>query len=435
MIENENLSFGANPPGEPRIIPRDHHCLSRKQIDPDVVKVLYRLHRRGYLAYLVGGSVRDLLLGHQPKDFDIGTDATPAQIRRLFRNCFLIGRRFRLAVLRFPGNKLVEVTTFRRHPGLDEMPENSEEHFNFVQNVFGSPRQDAFRRDFTINALFYDISNFSIVDHVGGMEDLEARRIRVIGDPPVRFREDPVRMLRALEFAVRLDFALDPAIGKGIDRCASLIAAASPARIREELQGLFQHKISGKVLRQARESGLLPHLLPGYQADNDSLNLLQRMDEKTLSPQPFNEAFGVAAMFLSTFMAFCSANLNLRITEILNKANTIIDPYCRYFSVAKGIKHDARELLVSCYRFARGPGLRGEKRFLRNPNTPFALELFSLWEKDHPEVAEQIAHWRQAICSPETKPTAEKIKARHPRRSRRKQRPQGRPPRKPRPNE
>jgi len=419
MIENDNLTPPSIPPGEPRIIPRDHHCISRKQIDPDVVKVLYRLHRRGYLAYLVGGSVRDLLLGRQPKDFDIGTDATPAQIKRLFRNCFLIGRRFRLAVLRFPKNKLVEVTTFRRQPDPDEMPENPEVHFNFVQNVYGSPRQDAFRRDFTINALFYDISSFSIVDHVGGMEDLEARRIRVIGDPPVRFREDPVRMLRALEFAARLDFVLDPAARVGIERCAPLIASAAPARIREELQGLFLYKIAGKVLLQARDSGLLAHLLPGYQGDGEGLNLLQRVDEKTASGQPFNEAFTMAAMFLSPFMARCPAGSPLRITEVLNKANTILDPYCRYFSVAKGIKHEARELLVSCYRFVRGRGLRGEKRFLKSPHTPFALELFSLWGKDHPELAEQIAQWRQAIREPEPKPSAEKGKSRPSRRPRR----------------
>lgn len=420
MIENDNLNFYPNLPGKPRIIPRDHHCISRKQIDPDVVKVLYRLGNRGYLAYLVGGSVRDLLLGRQPKDFDIGTDATPSQIRRLFRNCFLIGRRFRLAILHFPKNKLVEVTTFRRHPAPEEMPENPEVHFNFVQNVFGSPRQDAFRRDFTINGLFYDISNFSIVDHVGGMEDLEAGRVRVIGNPTVRFREDPVRMLRALEFAARLNFTLDPAALEGLDLCAPLIASASPARIREELQGLFRHKVSGKVLQQARDSGLLAHLLPGYQADDDSLNLLQRVDEKTAVDQSFNESFIIAAMFLSPFMASCPADSQLRIAEVLNKANTIINPYCRYFSAGKGIKHDARELLVGCYRLARGRGLRGEKRFLRSPYTPFALELFALWGKDHPELAEQIAQWRQAVSDPEPKPSAEKGKSQPSRRSRRK---------------
>ncbi|NOY14540.1 MAG: CCA tRNA nucleotidyltransferase, partial [Deltaproteobacteria bacterium] len=136
---------------QPIILPRDRHPISRKQIDEETLKVLYRLHRNGHLAYLVGGSVRDLLLGRRPKDFDVGTDATPTRVRRLFRNCFLVGRRFRLAHIRFAGNKLIEVATFRRHPREDELPNDPDEHFHFVQNVFGTPRDDAFRRDFTIN--------------------------------------------------------------------------------------------------------------------------------------------------------------------------------------------------------------------------------------------------------------------------------------------
>ena len=194
---------------KPTILSRNQHSISRKQIDADCLKVLYRLSRHGFKAYLVGGSVRDLLLGRQPKDFDIGTDATPSQIRKLFRNCFLVGRRFRLAHIRFSGNKLIEVATFRRQPEEDELPDNHDDHSHFVQNVFGSPAEDAFRRDFTINALFYDIADFSVIDYVGGLQDLEQKRIRVIGDPLVRFVEDPVRMLRALEFAARLDFQLD----------------------------------------------------------------------------------------------------------------------------------------------------------------------------------------------------------------------------------
>jgi len=149
---------------KPTILPRSQHCISRKQIDTDSLKVLYRLHRHGYKAYLVGGSVRDLLLGRQPKDFDIGTDATPNQVRKLFRNSFLVGRRFRLAHIRFAGNKLIEVATFRRHPEQSELPDDPQEHFHFVQNVFGSPEEDAARRDFTINALFYDIADFSVID-------------------------------------------------------------------------------------------------------------------------------------------------------------------------------------------------------------------------------------------------------------------------------
>ncbi len=155
------------------ILTRDQHNVSRKQIDESSLKVLYRLHRHGYKAYLVGGSVRDLLLGRQPKDFDIGTDATPSQVRKLFRNCFLVGRRFRLAHIRFAGNQLIEVATFRRQPDDKELPEDPEDHLHFVQNVFGTPKEDAFRRDFTINALFYNIADFSIIDYVGGLKDLD----------------------------------------------------------------------------------------------------------------------------------------------------------------------------------------------------------------------------------------------------------------------
>jgi len=178
----------------PTIITRDKHCISRNQIDTDTLKVLYRLHRRGYKAYLVGGSVRDLLLSRKPKDFDIGTDATPNQVRKLFRNSFLVGRRFRLAHIHFAGNKIIEVATFRRHPQEDELPENADDHFHFVQNVFGSPAEDATRRDFTINAMFYNIADFSVIDYLGGMADLQKQHISVIGDPQVRFVEDPVRM-------------------------------------------------------------------------------------------------------------------------------------------------------------------------------------------------------------------------------------------------
>src|SRR6056297_1727554 len=226
---------------DPTILPRDQHSISRQQIDENSLKVLYRLHRHGYKGYLVGGSVRDLLLGRQPKDFDIGTDATPNQVRKLFRNGFLVGRRFRLAHIRFAGNQVIEVATFRRQPDSNELPEDPDEHFHFVQNVFGSPREDAFRRDFTINALFYNIADFSIIDHVGGLEDLAARRLRVIGDPVVRYREDPVRMLRALEFQARLDFSIDEPALAAIAACAPLIGEAAPARVREEILELYRH--------------------------------------------------------------------------------------------------------------------------------------------------------------------------------------------------
>src|SRR6188474_161029 len=204
----------------PRQIPRAEHPISRRDIDPDALKVLYRLREGNYIAYLVGGSVRDLLLGRRPKDFDVGTSAHPYQVKKLFRNCWIIGRRFRLAHVKF-GAKVIEVATFRRQvePGEEIVQEGvpapnpstpAGEHLLHRDNTFGTPEEDAFRRDFTINALIYDIATFSIIDYVGGLEDLAARVVRSIGDPETRIKEDPVRMLRAVALASRLDFTIDP---------------------------------------------------------------------------------------------------------------------------------------------------------------------------------------------------------------------------------
>jgi hypothetical protein len=206
----------------PRILSRPEHNLSRKNIDPDALKVLYRLKNNGFVAYLVGGGVRDLLLERQPKDFDIGTSAHPQQVRKLFRNCFIVGRRFRLAHVRF-GRKVVEVSTFRRAA-------EPEEGDTLIRrdNTFGTPEEDAFRRDFTVNALFYDIATFSVIDWVRGIEDLIDRVIRTIGDPGVRFREDPVRMLRAVALAARLGFTIDPTPRRRCGPCAARSCAAAP---------------------------------------------------------------------------------------------------------------------------------------------------------------------------------------------------------------
>src|SRR3977135_2784556 len=227
----------------PVIVPRAEHAVSRRQIDPDALKVLYRLHQNNYVAYLVGGSVRDLLLGRRPKDFDIGTSAHPYQIKRLFRNCSIIGRRFRLAHVRF-GNKTIEVATFRRQltaaelAAPEELPEQvgipltdaaDADRLLHRDNTFGTPEEDAFRRDFTINALFYDIADFSVIDYTGGLRDLDARVIRCIGDPTERFQEDPVRMIRAVSMASRLDFTVDPPIDAAIAAHRDELAHSAPA--------------------------------------------------------------------------------------------------------------------------------------------------------------------------------------------------------------
>src|SRR6476660_7714784 len=228
----------------PRIIPRAEHPISRRDIDPDALKVLYRLRQYDHVAYLVGGSVRDLLLGRRPKDFDIGTSAHPYQVKKLFRHCGIIGRRFRLAHVKF-GAKVVEVATFRRQVAAGEEvvqdgvpapdPSTPEgEHLIPHDNTFGTPEEDAFRRDFTINALFYDIATFSIIDFVGGLDDLRAGVVRSIGDPLVRFQEDPVRMLRAVALAARLDFSIEPTLLQAIRTHRHEIAKSALPRLLEE---------------------------------------------------------------------------------------------------------------------------------------------------------------------------------------------------------
>jgi poly(A) polymerase len=255
------------PMAVPRIIPRAEHPISRRDIDPDALKVLYRLRQYNYIAYLVGGSVRDLLLGRRPKDFDIGTSAHPYQVKKLFRNCWIIGRRFRLAHVKF-GPKVIEVATFRRQvaPGEEVVqdgvpapdPTTPEgEHLIHHDNTFGTPEEDAFRRDFTINALAYDIATFSIIDYVGGLEDLRAGLVRSIGDPEVRLREDPVRMLRAVALAARLDFAIDPPVLDGIRAHRREIAQSSAPRVLEEYYKILRAGSAEKTFRMLAELGLL----------------------------------------------------------------------------------------------------------------------------------------------------------------------------------
>ena len=257
--------------GDPVIVERAAHSLSRSQIDPDALKVLNRLHQNSYVAYLVGGSVRDLLLGRRPKDFDIGTSAHPYQVKRLFKNCWVIGRRFRLAHVRF-GMKTIEVATFRRKVTAEELAAAEEAAAELLEtpeegnaapglihreNTFGTPEEDAFRRDFTINALFYDIGTFSIIDYTGGLEDLRAGIVRSIGDPAERFHEDPVRMLRAIAMAARLGFTIDAPIDNAIGNGRAEIARSAPARLIEEFYKLLRSGASEQAFRMMAERRLL----------------------------------------------------------------------------------------------------------------------------------------------------------------------------------
>ncbi len=248
----------------PRVYNRDEHCVSRQFIDEDALKILRRLIRYGYKAYLVGGGVRDLLLEKPPKDFDIATDATPRKIKTLFRNCRIIGRRFKLAHIYFRNNKIIEVSTFRDFHDPIDIPEESDGESQMVQrdNRYGTEVTDAWRRDITINALFYDLSNFSIIDYVGGMQDLQNGLIRVIGDPDIRFAEDPVRLLRVVRHAARAGFSIESACSDSILKNYKLILQCSPVRLFEEFKKDLSSGYLLNIFQLSYQHQLLQLMLP-----------------------------------------------------------------------------------------------------------------------------------------------------------------------------
>lgn len=288
---------------QPVIVPRPEHTLSRKDISVEALKVLYRLHYAGYTAYLVGGGVRDLLLGKKPKDFDVVTDARPGEIRKLFRNSRIIGRRFRLVQVFFKGGKIVEVSTFRRRSEFDLTSEGEDGK----NPTYGTPAEDAQRRDLTINALFYNIGDFSLVDYVGGLEDLRRGYIRVIGDPAVRFVRDPVRMLRVLRHAARTGFTIDPQAWAEIQAKGDLIRTCPPARVRDELLKDLKSGAARPFFQLMLQSGLFYAIFPGWrgrlgaQGEARLLELAERLDILSQADRPLPDSL-IWALFLLPYL-------------------------------------------------------------------------------------------------------------------------------------
>jgi len=269
---------------QPIIIPRAEHPISRASISSNALKVLYRLHNAGFRACLVGGGVRDLLLGHEPKDFDVATDAHPEAVHKLFRNCRLIGRRFRLAHVQF-GGEIIEVATFRAAQGeADEAARSTGIQFNangrlLRDNVYGTIEEDARRRDFTVNALYYDIADFAVLDYTGGMADLKAGLLRLIGEPEQRCREDPVRMLRAVRFAAKLGFRFHPDTEAPLLKLGQLLEEIPPARLFDEILKLFLGGYGVETFELLRHYRLFGHLFP---ATERCLSRQQQHFPKTL---------------------------------------------------------------------------------------------------------------------------------------------------------
>ena len=350
----------------PVVYSRPEHCISRKDIDPDALKVLYRLDSLGYTAYLVGGGVRDLLIGRKPKDFDVGTSAKPAEVKRAFRNCFLIGRRFRLAHVRF-GDKVIETATFRQNSQtVGEIIEHAAEGPQ-EDNTFGTPETDAYRRDFTVNGLFYNIRDFSVIDWVGGMKDIKKKVIRSIGDPAIRFQEDPVRMMRAIKFSSRLGFKIESKTAAALRRYHGCILNAAVPRVCEEVFRLFSYGHSSEAFRQMYSCGMLGDLLPELAAfiDGDggrrskTFDYLKVLDdyELMMSGRGFEVPNGLRAAVLMTGM-FRKANKE-------GAGRRIMQHMSDRLKIPKNTYFTAVLLMESIRRLSVSPK-KGKQRFIYN---------------------------------------------------------------------
>jgi len=286
-----------------KVIPRNQHCISRKNISPNALKVMARLRGQDFQAYLVGGAVRDLLLGGHPKDFDVATDATPEEVHGLFRNSRIIGRRFRIVHVRF-GREIIEVTTFRGHHDGEGESRQADSGVLLRDNVYGTLEEDAVRRDLSINALYYCSGDFTVHDQVGGLDDLEARRVRIIGDPHERYREDPVRMLRVVRFAAKLGFRIEQHTAAAIAEAAGLLDAISAPRLFDEVLKLFLAGHGAATLTLLRRYHLLEHLFPEaaqhMARDVRAAGLLEAAmestDKRVAEDRPVTPAFILAAL-------------------------------------------------------------------------------------------------------------------------------------------
>ena len=338
--------------------PAHAHRIDPESIDADAEKVVRRLERNGFDAYLVGGCVRDLLVGQPPKDFDVATSARPRQIKRLFRNSRIIGRRFRLVHVHF-GTGTIEVSTFRAPP-----PQEGDDPLVSRDNVFGTREQDAFRRDFTINGLFYDITRRKVIDHVDGLRDLEARRIRTIGDPELRVREDPVRILRAARFAGRLGFTLDAELREAVSNHAADLTRSAPPRVLEEIYRLLASQGAARAFQILDEVGAVPVLLPEIAPlPPFFFAALERMERLGGDgPGQVPRSLMLAVLLAPQVRA---ALLDGQAHDYEAKVSELIRPLGLRLTVARRDLATARQCLAVQPRFLREPHGRGARRLSR----------------------------------------------------------------------
>ena len=392
-------------PGKPTVISRSRHPISRANISPNALKVLYRLKDAGYQGHLVGGGVRDLLLGREPKDFDIATDAHPEDVRRLFRNSRLIGRRFRLAHVQF-GREIIEVATFRaRHKEDNDGAQHIDDEGRIVRdNVYGTIEEDAFRRDFTVNALYYNITDFSVIDYTGGMDDLNAGMLRLIGDAETRYREDPVRMLRAARFATKLGFRLHPDTERQIMELSPLLGDIPPARLFDEMLKLFMGGHALANFEALRHYNLFGQLFPlteqalTHEAEHFPLTLIshgmENTDTRIQQGKPVTPAF-LFAVFLWQPVRERAAQLEAsgqHPAEALQHAGSqIIAEQAGVMATPRRFSLPMREIWMLQLRLERKGGRRSQ-RVLTHPRFRAAYD-FLLLRGQAGEVPEELGQW------------------------------------------
>ena len=390
----------------PRIIARDKHSISRQHISENALKVLYRLNKHGFDAYLVGGGVRDLLLQNRPKDFDVVTNAKPEEVRRIFRNCRLIARPFRLAHVYF-GYDIIEVATFRgKALEANEDHMHSEEGMILRDNVYGTIEEDVLRRDFTINALYYNIADFSIVDYVNGMDDLKAKRLKMIGDPQQRFREDPVRMLRAIRFASKTKFKLTHELKQAIRESKSLIANVSASRLYEEIIKMFHSGAAVDAYVMLKEENLFNILFPqtdaslkqaSFSTDLFLTCVFESTDQRLKENKSVNPSFVIAALLWSPIC--------IRASELAEKGQAlfparmkaieeILSAQIKRVSMPKRISQTAREIWLMQLRLERRQSRRLNE-IIEEPRFRAAYDFLELREKAGEPLKEITKWWKQ----------------------------------------
>jgi poly(A) polymerase len=373
-MDNNHMNIEKEPTNlrhirpKPRIIPRAEHNISRDHINESALKVLYRLKSGGYNAYLVGGSVRDLLLGREPKDFDVATNAHPEQVRELFRNSRLIGRRFRLAHVRY-GREIIEVSTFRAQHSDTNDDGHVVDGRIIRDNVYGTLEEDVWRRDFTVNALYYSIENFSVIDYVGGINDIKAGTIRLIGDPAQRYTEDPVRMLRAVRFAVKLGFKIDTASEKPIFELNELLNEMPPARLFEEVVKLFSSGVALQTFEMLRHFNLFGVLFPQTEAilaEQEGgfphtllINALKNTDLRIAEDKPITPGFLIASLLWTPMIYMARGYMENGMPEmdaITLASDVVISKQVTRTSMPRRFSQMARDIWQLQFRLKRTKG-------------------------------------------------------------------------------